>query len=65
MVIFRKVCLCTRSPTGSDNISIFGYLSQTAALHGSHPLEMFRALFKSAAAQDVIYGHPAVANPAS
>ena len=63
MVIFRKVCLCTRSPSGSDNISIFGSLTQTAALHGSHPLEMFRALFKSAAAtQDVIFGHPAGAS---
>ncbi len=59
MVIFRKVCLCTRSSIGSDNISIFGSLTQTAALHGSHPLEMFRALFKSStAAQDVIFGHP-------
>jgi transposase len=66
MVIFRKVCLCTRSPTGSDNISIFGSLTQTAALHGSHPLEMFRALFKSsAAAQDVIFGHPAEGKPGS
>jgi len=64
MVIFRKVCLCTRSPTGSDNISIFGSLTQTASLHGSHPLEMFRSLFKSAtAAQDVIFGHPAEVNP--
>jgi hypothetical protein len=62
MVIFRKVCLGTRSPTGSDNISIFGSLTQTAALHGSHPLEMFRALFtSSAAAQDVIFDHPAEA----
>lgn len=65
MVIFRKVCLCTRSPTGSDNIAIFGSLTQTAALHGCHPLNMFRALFKSAAAaQDVIYSHPAKACPA-
>jgi len=40
------------------NISIFGSLTQTATLHGNHPLEMFRALFKSsAAAQDVIFGH--------
>lgn len=60
MVIFRKVCLCTRSPTGSENISIFGSLTQTAELQGSHPLEMFRALYKSArAAQDVIYNHSA------
>jgi len=66
MVIFRKVCLCTRSPTGSDNSSIFGSLTQTAALHGSHPLEMFRALFRSsAAAQDVIFGHPVEASRAS
>jgi len=45
------------------NISIFGSLTQTAALHGSHPLEMFRALFKSAAAaQNVILAQPAEAS---
>jgi hypothetical protein len=66
MVIFRKICLGTRSFTGWDNISIFGSLTQTAALHGSHPLPMFRALFKSAAAaQDIIYGHPAEASTTS
>jgi hypothetical protein len=63
IIIFRKVCLCTRSSTGSDNFSIFGSLTQTAALHGSRPLEIFRALFKSAAAaQDAIYGHTAEAS---
>lgn len=62
MVIFRKVCLCTRSSTGSDNISIFGSLTQAAALHGSHPLKMFRSLFKSAAAAQDIFGHPAEVN---
>ena len=58
MVIFRKVCLCTRSSTGSQNLSVFGSLTQTAALHGNHLIEMFRALFKSSpvAAQDVIFG---------
>jgi transposase len=59
LVIFRKICLGTRSQIGSENISIFASLTQTAALHGSHPLEMFRALFKSsAAAQDIIFSHP-------
>ncbi len=65
MVIFRKVCLCTRSPTGSDKISIFGSLTQTAAFHASHPLKIFLALYKSASAQDVIFGHPAEASRAS
>lgn len=59
MVMFRKVCLCTRISTVSDNISIFGSLTQTAALHCSHPLETFRAPFKSSAAQDIIYVHTA------
>lgn len=35
LVIFRKVCLGTRSRTGSDNISVFASLTQTAALQGA------------------------------
>jgi hypothetical protein len=57
MGIFRKVCQCTRISTGSDNISIFGSLTQSAALIGSHPLEMIRALFKPSAAKNIICGH--------
>jgi hypothetical protein len=47
LVIFRKVCLGTRSPTGSDNVAIFASLFQTAALQGASVIEMFRALFRS------------------
>ncbi|MEI6036281.1 MAG: IS66 family transposase, partial [Verrucomicrobiae bacterium] len=58
LVIFRKVCMGTRSATGSENISIFGSLTQTAALQGAKVIDMFRALFQSSPthAQDVIFG---------
>ena len=61
LVIFRKVCLGTRSATGSDNISVFGSLTQTAALQGAKLIDMFRALFLSSPthAQDVLFrSHP-------
>jgi hypothetical protein len=48
--------LAPRSPAGSDNISILGSLTQTAAPHGARPLEMFRTPFKTAAAtRDLIF----------
>jgi hypothetical protein len=48
--------LAPRSPAGSDNISILGSLTQTAAPHGAHLLEMFRTPFKTAAAtRDLIF----------
>ncbi len=58
LVIFRKVCLGTRSATGSENISVFGSLTQTAALPGAKRIDMFRALFPSSPThgQDVIFG---------
>lgn len=64
LVIFRKVCMGTRSATGSANISIFGSLTQTAALQGAKVIDMFRALFRSSPnhAQDVIFGCPPKAN---
>jgi hypothetical protein len=57
LVIFRKVCMGTRSSTGSENISVFGSLTQTAALQGAKVIDMFRALFRSSPnhAQDVIF----------
>lgn len=63
LVIFRKVCLGTRSSTGSDNIAVFGSLTQTAALQGAKLIDMFRALFRDSPhpAQDVIFAskpHP-------
>ncbi len=60
LVIFRKVCLGTRSGTGSENISIFTSLAQTASLQGAHLIDMFRALFRSSPnpAQEAIFGPP-------
>jgi len=60
LVIFRKVCMGTRSAAGSDNIAIFGSLVQTAALQGAKLIDMFRALFMASPvhAQDVIFGSP-------
>ena len=48
----------TRSATGSENISVFGSLTQTATLQGAKLIDMFRALFRSSPihAQDVIFG---------
>jgi transposase len=65
LVIFRKVCLGTRSATGSENISVFGSLTQTAALQGAKLIDMFRALFRSTpnAAQDVIFSGNPEPNP--
>ena len=64
LVIFRKVCMGTRSASGSENISIFGSLTQTAALQGAKLIDMFRALFRSSPnhAHDVIFGSPPAAN---
>ncbi len=64
LVIFRKVCMGTRSPKGSDNVAIFASLAQTAALQGARMIEMFRALFRSSPtpAHDIIFaarGDPA------
>lgn len=58
LVIFRKVCMGTRSSTGSENIAIFGSLTQTAVLQGAKLIDMFRALFGSSPidAQNVIFG---------
>jgi transposase len=58
LVIFRKVCLGTRSHTGSDNIALFASLSQTAILQGSDILNVFLQLFRSSPnhAHDAIFG---------
>ena len=64
LVIFRKVCMGTRSATGSENISVFGSLTQTTALQGAKIIDMFRALFRSSPshAQDVIFSSPTKPN---
>jgi transposase len=44
LVIFRKVCQGTRSSTGSENISIFSSLTQTAKLQGQSILDLLHQL---------------------
>jgi|GEM_PF-6127395 len=60
LVIFRKVCMGTRSTTGSENISVFASLTPIAALQGAKLIDMFRSLFQSSPknAEDVIFGNP-------
>jgi hypothetical protein len=44
IVIFRKVCLGTRSATGSENVAIFASVVETAKLRGYETLEICAAL---------------------
>lgn len=44
LVIFRKVCLGTRSATGSVNIATFASIVETAKLRGCSTLEILEAL---------------------
>jgi hypothetical protein len=57
LVIFRKVCMGTRSEEGSRNIGIFTSLTQTANLQKSSVLDLFRNLLTGTAAkaQDVLF----------
>lgn len=59
LVIFRKVCLGTRSPAGSLNIALFASLSQTAALQGSDSLHVFLQLFQPSP----VHAHNAIFRP--
>jgi hypothetical protein len=43
-VIFRKVCLGTRSATGSENVAIFASVVETAKLRVCETLKIFEAL---------------------
>jgi len=45
LVIFRKVCMGTRSPTGSQNIAVFSSLIETARRQGSDTVELLKQLF--------------------
>jgi len=47
MVIFRKICMGTRSPTGSHTHSVLPSLLLTAQRQGHHPLGFFETLFCS------------------
>ncbi len=51
LVIFRKVCMGTRSDQGSENISVFSSLTQTAKLQNSSVLDLFSALITSSPQQ--------------
>lgn len=57
LVIFRKVCLGTRSSQGSENISVFSSLTQTAKLQETSVLDLFGALLAGSAAEarDLIF----------
>ena len=56
LVIFRKVCLGSRSRTGSENVTIFSSLAQTAKLQKGNVLNLFESLFGS----DVSHAHTQV-----
>jgi len=45
LVIFRKVCLGTRSRTGSENVTIFSSLAETTKLQKGTVIDLFQALF--------------------
>jgi len=51
LVIFRKVCMGTRSEQGSQNIGIFTSLTQTAKLQKASVIDLFRKLLTGTAAK--------------
>ena len=57
LVIFRKVCMGTRSAEGSKNISVFSSVTETAKIQGSPIIDVFLALLTetTAKAHDVIF----------
>jgi len=59
LVIFRKLCMGTRSSKGSKNISVFSSLTQTAQLQGSDVIDLFCTLLTGSIAQahDVMFNN--------
>ena len=57
LVVFRKVCMGTRSKQGSGNIAIFNSLTETAKLQQSSVLDLFQVLLTGteAQAQEVLF----------
>ena len=57
LVIFRKVCMGTRSARGSKNISVFSSVTQTANLQHAPVLDLFTTLLTGTPAQahDIIF----------
>jgi len=51
LVIFRKVCLGSRSRTGSENVTIFSSLAETTKLQEGNVIDLFQALFAGSASQ--------------
>lgn len=51
LVIFRKVCLGSRSRTGSENVTIFSSLAQTTKLQKGNVIDLFQALIGGDAAK--------------
>jgi hypothetical protein len=51
LVIFRKVCLGSRSRTGSENVTIFNSLAETAKLQEGNVIDLFQALFRGSTSQ--------------
>jgi transposase len=51
LVIFRKVCLGSRSRTGSENVTIFSSLAQTTKLQDGNVIDLFQALFAGSVSQ--------------
>lgn len=51
LVIFRKACLGSRSRTGSENVTIFSSLAQTAKLQNGNVLDLFQELFGGTVSQ--------------
>jgi transposase len=49
LVIFRKVCLGSRSRAGSENVAIFSSLAQTARQQGGDVLDLFQSLLHCSA----------------
>jgi len=50
-VKFRKVCLGSRSRTGSENVTIFSSLAETTKLQEGNFIHLFQALFADSASQ--------------
>ncbi len=59
LVIFRKVCMGTRSSEGSENIAIFSSLTQTANLQNCPTIDLFLALLtdSTADAQETLFNN--------
>jgi transposase len=51
LVIFRKVCLGSRSRTGSENVTIFSSLAETTKLQNGRVIDLFESLFSGTASQ--------------